>query len=125
MKVIIELSFYSPRWGHNDLYRVHFTDTEIYVSAGSKEAKCLQKQDDTLNWTGHNQGTGNPLLNILNDDHIYPPSQFLNGLISAWKSWRTTELTDDELEVELNQLVNWVNESSRSKPKSDYWTGLF
>lgn len=126
MKTIVELNFYSPRQGHEDRYTFEFDENEMYASMGGpKEARATKNANGTIDWTGHNQGTGNPLLNILHDDSIYPPDIFIKGLMYAWDSWVNGELSDEQFESELTILADWVNEGSRNKPDSDYWITQF
>jgi hypothetical protein len=122
----VYLNLYSPRWGHDDRYTFKFDENEIYASMGGpKEAICIRNEKGTLIWSGHNQNIGNPLLNILSDDSIFPPTIFIKAIIYAWDSWRDGELSDDQLKSELELLTNWVNVVSRSKPNSDYWISQF
>lgn len=122
----VYLNFYSPRWGHDDRYTFKFDENEIYASMGGpKEARGVRNKNGTISWSGHNAGTGNPLLNILSDDSIYPPSVFIDAINYAWESWIAGELSDEQLESELILLVNWVNIVSKNKPDSEYWISQF
>ena len=125
MKTLIYINFYSPRWEHEDRYSIEFDDKKIHISTGGKEAECIQKEDGTLVWSGHNQKIGNPFLKILSNDQIYPPSPFINAFITAWGSWKNKELTDEQLKSELTILADWVNITSRNQPDSDYWIKIF
>lgn len=121
----IQFSLYSPRFGHSDPYTIKFDENELFFKSTGKEAKCLQDSEGKFIWSGHDDTIGNPILNILEDNQIYPPSPFLEAIISAWNAWRIKELSDEQLESELTQLFKWVDVSSRNKPNSDFWIHLF
>lgn len=126
MSKIVDLDFYSPRWGHQDRYTFSFDENEIFISRGGpKEARGVIDKNGTINWSGHNSNIGNPLLNILSDDSIYPPTVFIKAIKYAWESWRAKELSDEQLESELKLLANWVNIVSENKPDSEYWISQF
>lgn len=126
MSKTVQIDFYSPRWKHEDLYTFEFDQNEMYVSMnGLKKARATKNKNGIIYWTGYHQSLGNPLLNILHDDQIYPPDVFIDGLIYAWSSWIDGDLLDEQFESELIILANWVNEVSRNKPASAYWITQF
>lgn len=122
----VNINLYSPRWGHEDSYVIRFDEKEINImGVGAKEAKCVQNPNGSVGWSGHNQMTGNPLLNILQDDHIYAPDVFIDAIIHAWGSWKNGDLSDEQLDEEVAHLANWINTSTKNKPDSEFWSSYF
>ena len=126
MATEVYLDFYSPRHGHADRYTFKFDKNEIHANMdGLKNARCIRDEGGRHIWSGYENDNGNPLLNILENDRIYPPNIFLEAIIFAWDSWRCGDLSDRQLESELKLLIDWVNIVSKNKPDSKFWTSQF
>ena len=125
MKTTIHVSVYSPRWGHDDGYTISCSENEMSISNFGKEAICENIPPKDPIWKGYNDTTGNPLENILTNDGIYPPINFVDALETAWQSWINGELTDEQVKEEVSQLFDWLNSISKNKPNSEFWSKEF
>jgi len=125
MQTIIELSIFSPRWGHKDSYEFEFTDEHISLLRGAKEAIAKFDEAGSIVWSGHNVSTGNPLLNIMSDDHIYPPVYLIYAIENIWKYWLYNEISEDEFKAEFKKIEPWINDTTNAKPDSEFWNRLF
>jgi hypothetical protein len=118
------VNIYSPRHGHDDRYQFTLTEQSLYIKGG-KQATCTRHEDGNLSWSGHRSALGNPFVKILENDQIFPPSILAMAIESAWEAWLEDRLDDDQVREELIDLFDWVNISSRNKPHSDFWSGIF
>jgi hypothetical protein len=121
-KQIIEVSFYSPRWGHEDLYRIQLESNTMTVDGlhMGKNAVCSLERT----WSGYNDKFGNPLEKILENDGINPPSNFVIALEQAWIAWIEGRLDNDQVQSEIQELCNWLNTVTQSKPSTDFWKSV-
>ena len=126
-QTIFEVSFYSPRWGHEDTYEIKLDREQMRVKGQgvNKTVVCSWVEGSDPKWSGHIEGIGNPLEKILKKDSIYPPSVFVRALEQAWIAWRDGTLDDQKISQEVQELCEWVNEVSRRKPKTDFWRNKF
>ncbi len=121
-----QVSIYSPRWGHDDTYSFELERTQMKIESGvNKHAVCSWIENSDPKWSGYRDKTDNPLLSILKNDGIYPPTIFVWALQRIWQDWRNDELDNDQVESEVNALCKWLNEVSKGKPSTDYLRGLF
>lgn len=120
-----KVSLYSHRQGNKDVYEFQVGRDVMYVAMGSKHAMCSWVDGGDPIWSGYNQNIGNPLVEMLENDSIYPPSIFVRALECAWKAWRDRELDDTQIESKVKELCNWLNKVSRSQPATDFWSRCF
>ncbi len=120
-----KVRLYSPRWGHEDTYEIKLGRQQMRIEHSSKTAVCSRVEGGDPKWSGYSENIGNPLVNILENDSIYPPTVFVRALEISWIAWRDGRLDDEKLQQEVQQLCVWVNEVSLSKPKTDFWRGVF
>lgn len=121
------VSVFSPRWGHDDDYSFGLRDEEMSVvnrNAPAKKATCTQDENGCCEWTGHRNTSGNPLVNILADDSIFPPSVFVYAVEAAWRAWADGRLDDKQVRKEVQLLFDWVSWVTQKAPKSDFWRGV-
>ncbi|AEB80269.1 Hypothetical protein Dalk_0001_AVC [Desulfatibacillum aliphaticivorans] len=118
-----QVLLFSPRWGRDDTYNLQFSREKMQID-GPKSAECTWVEDGDPVWTGYQIGQGNPLVNIMKNDHIYPPSVFVSALEWAWSEWRNTGLNEDIVQ-EVKGLFEWVNQITMSKPSSAFWSKFF
>jgi hypothetical protein len=123
-ELFFTISIYSPRYGHDDPYHFKMNEQTLHISSG-KEAACDRDRDGNLSWSGHRAGLGNPFVNILENDYIYPPSVLVMAIESAWEAWLDERLDDIQVKEEFTHLFNWVNMGSKNQPQSDFWSGIF
>lgn len=62
---------------------------------------------------------------ILKNDSIYSPVIFEDLLEYAWESWRSGELNDDGVRSELRVLIDWLNQITVARPKTEFWQKYF
>jgi hypothetical protein len=89
------------------------------------EAICKYKEKLDPQWENWNKKDKHPLLEIMENDFIYPPTNFVNGLMYAWLAWRSNELTNEQVEEEIAIFANWVNLISENKPSTRFWRNKF
>lgn len=125
-KVNFEVMLYSPRWGTEDAYQIELTHKQMIFKRPTTQAVCSWNDGTDPAWSGGSTTyMGNPLLLMLENDYIYPPSIFIRAVESAWKAWRRGELKDKKVETELTQLCSWVNKMSKRKPRTKFWRSVF
>lgn len=118
-EIKIELRIYSPRWGHYDTYSLRLSRDVLVITCGARSVRATYREHLDPEWTGE------PLVDILRNDSIYPPEIFQRLIEYAWLAWRGGELTDESVQEELQALADWLNEITKSKPSSDFWRGYF
>ncbi|WP_447079090.1 hypothetical protein [Shewanella algae] len=115
----IELDIYSPRWGHDDVYRFVFERDSLTFSMGPREGRFIwDERTDPVH-------DGEDLLDIFGNDSIYAPEAFVDGIVYAWKAWRNGDLSDENLNQEMQAWGEWLNTITRHKPRTDFWRGYF
>jgi hypothetical protein len=119
MSLTLTAEIYSPRWGHTDTYAFELSKETMTVSMQAREAVCTWKDNFDPVWTGEQ------LQHILQNDSIYPPAIFQDLVEHLWKSWRNGELNSEQVNVELQELVSWLNEITKTKPRTDFWRTYF
>lgn len=120
-----QFDVHSPRWGTSDRCRVSLSDDELVVAKGSFEASCRRVEGRDPEWRGYQQDLGNPFINILENDQIYPPTVIPMALVAAWEKWRGGEVNDQDLEAALRALFDWIDRTARTTPKGRLWQGVF
>lgn len=118
-ELIIEVGLYSPRWGHEDQYKFLFRMDKLKISQGPSER--------TAEWIdGHDPvWKGRPLVEIMHNDLIWPP-EGLEGLLEhIWQGWRNGHLTAEDMQREMGALAKYLNASTRAKPNTEFWKGVF
>jgi hypothetical protein len=122
----IEVQVYSPRRGHNDAYTIIFHDDGIKISGHEpKEANCRIIAGSEPHWSGHNEGTGNPLLNIMADDQIDAPPVIVMALEYAWAKWNKRAMHHTEITDAIKELFAWVDLVAKNRPKHTLWLEAF
>jgi hypothetical protein len=111
--------------GHEDTYKINLGTKEMSIALGAKTATCSSVEGGDPKWSGYMQGVGNPLVNILENDKIYPPTVFIAALEGAWTAWRNGTLDDQKVQQEVQELFKWGNAIWKSKPQSDFWSSIF
>ena len=115
MSTLVNLEIFNPYQGFSDLYSVELSQDCMTISMSGITAKATWIEDCVPEWSGVN------IYQTMNHDGIYPPNKIQDLFERAWKAWRNGDLTEHQVDVELNLLANWVNEVTRSRPKSDFW----
>ena len=111
---------YSPRWGHADIYNVAFCEDKIHISNGAHYVDCVLSENGNPEWSGSKDS----FVDLLENDHIYPPTVVDLAVESAWAKW--LDGNSDEVVISgLNELFDWIDQTSRSKPSGDLWDGIF
>jgi hypothetical protein len=120
-----DVRLYSPRWGHEDKYEIKLDRDQMRIEGVHESAVCSWVEGGDPKWSGYGEGDGNPLEKILENDKIYPPTVFVWALEYAWRAWRDGRLDDQQIQEEVQQLCEWVNQVSRTRPKTNFWRGAF
>jgi hypothetical protein len=123
--VVIHVPVFTPRWGHDDDYAVVISKDKMAIKGRSKGAECSRVPGRDPEWKGYNDRIGNPLVNVLENDHVYPPSVFISALERAWDAWGEGELDDEQVKEELRLLFDWVNHVTKGRPASPFWASTF
>ena len=63
-----EVLLHSPRWGHDNTYKINLGTTEMHIDFGAKTALCSSVEGGDPKWSGYMERVGNPLENILEND---------------------------------------------------------
>ena len=128
-RTAFQATLYSPRSGTADPYDFDISRRHMKIEkAGSKShAECtlIEGQDPTWSSSERSFIDGHPLIQILENDAIYPPSIFIRALEHAWRAWRDNELSDTELQTEIGHLFNWVDATTANLPRTDVWRRIF
>ncbi len=130
--VSVTVNLYSPRDGRNVELWFDITADKIEASTHGqgKHATC-RWDDSALFWRGYHcesvnwdnepsPTTHNALLNIIENEYVYPPTVFVGMLEGAWCKWRDGIVTDAQLSEELPKLFDWLNELTQIQP-DDFW----
>lgn len=121
-----QVSLFSPRWGTQDVYEFQLERKQMRIEKGGTfYAICSWVEKRDPEWSGPDKFERHPLVSILENDSIYPPTVFARAVVYAWRAWRSNELSDEQIQVEIAELCEWVNRISESKPKTDFWRSKF
>jgi hypothetical protein len=115
----VELRIFSPRWGHDDTYKVTLTRESMTVTLMPRSATCVWRENRDPEWVGESLET------ILKNDMIYPPSILSRLFEYVWRSWRNGDIDNAGVARELPALAAWLNEITRTKPDSEFWRRYF
>lgn len=118
-EITIELRIYSPRWGHEDTYTLELSRDTLVITQGARSTKATYRENLDPEWSGET------LVDILQNDSIYPPEIFQRLIEHAWLTWRGGELSDEAVKEELLVLAGWLNGITKNKPSTDFWKGYF
>ena len=117
--MFVELEIYSPRWGHEDTYKIELERDFMEITMQVRKSRATWSETTDPIWSDET------LEVIMTNDSISPPAAIQDLFERAWKSWRGGEITDQEVEVELKLLADWLNTITKSKPSSDFWRKYF
>lgn len=120
-----EFQVYSPRWKHPDPYIVIFTQEGATVRQCTRSATCRVDSNDELIWNGNYDEKGTPLLDMFQEDWIYPPVVVPLAIAAAWRRWRRSFVDEQTLYEGLKELFSWIDETARRTPSGTLWEGVF
>lgn len=115
----VNLNIYSPRWGHDDVYKITLEKNKLSIDMVPRHAEANYRENLDPEWSGES------LDAIFRNDMIYAPAVFQNCLEWAWLQWRNGEISDEAASQELQRLAEWLNTITRTKPRSDFWRQYF
>jgi len=98
----INIEIYSRRWGHRSTYFVERTLEGWTVTFHQK--KVGDKE-------------GNALIEILEHDLINYPHELGAFMWHLWNKADGTEVTIENLKVDLDQIANWINVCEKKTPE--------
>jgi len=125
VKIDFSVEVFSRHWGHDNTYSFELRSSEMKIIGVQKSALCSKQEGGDCAWTGYNDSSGNPLVMVLENDRIYPPSVFVRAMESAWEAWLDGRLDDTQVQEEMRLLFEWLNTVSKSRPSSKFWISIF
>ncbi len=116
------MRIYSPRTGKEYDYNTSFEDGSLVIERNQHTAKLI--------WNGYDadptwEDRGRGLLGIMANEHIYPPCDIKDRLKRLWLEWREGRIESDDLQPELDALADYINTSTKAKPKTPFWAKHF
>ena len=128
-RAMFQVSLHSSRWGTDDPYQFTFDQHQMKIekSDSMSYAQCNHTPGQDITWSSSEPSfiSCHPLIHILENDDIYPPSIFISALEHAWRAWRNNELSDADLETEIGHLFKWVDATTAASPRTDFWRRTF
>jgi len=115
----IDISIFSPRWGHEDTYTVKLDKDFMEISMGARKSTAKWRERLDPEWVGE------PILSMMQNDHIYPPAITQDLFEHVWKEWRDGQITAQEAENALQEFAKWLNVITHAKPDSEFWNKYF
>lgn len=115
----VDLQLFSPRWGHDDVYRIELERDYLEVTMQVRVARADYRENFDPVWSGE------PIERIMRNDSIWPPAHVEDFFQRVWLAWRNGELNDAGAADELQELANWINTITRAKPRTQFWRGHF
>ena len=119
MAIEIDLEIFSPRWGHEDTYKVVLNQGYMEITMQMRRSRATYDDSSDPIWSGET------LDQIMNNDQIYPPEVTQDLFEHAWKAWRNGDLNDHEVADELKAVADWINATTRAKPRTEFWRKYF
>lgn len=116
----VNLSLFSPRWGHNDIYQVDLTQPVMTITLHARVTTCTYVPNQMSQWGGTSTLTA-----TMQNDGIYPSGNIDHLFEHVWSEWRVGQLTDAQAAAELHLLADWINASTNAKPASPFWKQYF
>lgn len=110
---------YSPRWGHNDTYVFDFENDTLTIKLLPRIAICKLQENGEPAWNSETFDA------ILRNDSIYPPSILQDLIVHLWQSWHNGDITADLVNAELQVVINWLNQITKAKPQTEFWSEYF
>jgi hypothetical protein len=111
--------FYSPRWGHDDRYRFVFSMDRLEIVHAARKCAAIWHEKTDPTWEG------TPLTGTFINDMIRPPHDVEGSFTHLWSEWRNGTFTPEQLQTELTAFAEYMNASTRAKPTTDFWQGMF
>jgi len=114
---ILEMNLFSPRWGHEDTYTITINENNIEINMSQRIAK-YNYIDGKFENVSHES-----LESIMRNDNISIPENLNYYLFELVTSIIENEITEEDSHLELQELENWINCSTRACqfPNTDYW----
>jgi hypothetical protein len=98
-----EIRVYSPRWGREEIYVINLDAQRMRIARGKRSAACSWVKGSGPKWLGKNQSLISPLVTILKNDWVYPPTVFARALKQSWMAWRIGTLDNQEVQEETRR----------------------
>jgi len=107
----MELKLYTNRLGHFDHYRIERTPEGWKVQFLDTKPSNISKDGESL------------LKGKAEQDSIHYPNDFGNFLACLWQYAGDNNLSDDEIQVQLDLLGEWQKATEVGRPKG-IWEGI-
>lgn len=98
----ITINIYSRRWGHTDPYNIERT-------VNGWKVRFHQEREGSKE--------GDALIKTLRHDLINYPASLGTFMWHLWNKADASEMSIDELRVDLEQIANWINVCEENTPK--------
>lgn len=119
-KYILSINLFSPRFGHNDKYKIMIEENKVsFFRTKIKTAICKWSYEQGWVWER------NPIQDILSNNSVYPPRTFQKRLTYIFEAIRLGELETSEAQKIIDEIADWVNLTTHNKPKHQFWDGVF
>jgi hypothetical protein len=117
------VDIFSPAEDGIKKYKLNFTKDQLSIIANI-EITCnyVDNNIDPVWKGGINK---NPLVQELEGNNVFPPSNFIKAFEIAWVDWINSKLSDTQLESAIRSLIDWLNIITKTKPGNDYWADKF
>lgn len=119
MGLTVKLSIFSPRWGHDDIYSLGLDKDFMEITMHAKKSRVVYMENSDPKWSSES------IEKIMSNDHIYPPTITQDLFERAWMAWRDGEMSDKDVEAELEALAAWINSVTHAKPNTPFWNKYF
>lgn len=123
-EVTLEMSIFTTRWGHADIYDLEFGEEALTISHPPRTATCTWREGLDPEWSKESITEKDSLLAMLENDSVFPPTILHFLLERAWFAWRDGDIEADDLQLELNNLAVWLNVITHTRPQSEFWRGF-
>ncbi|WP_151900426.1 hypothetical protein [Sulfurimonas hydrogeniphila] len=113
----IEMNLFSPRWGHEDRYKITINENEVEINMSQRIARYKYINGKFENTSKES------LESIMRNDNIPIPENLDYFFFQLITSIIENEITEEDAQLELKELENWINCHTKSCqfPNTDYW----
>jgi hypothetical protein len=117
------VEIYSPTVQGNKTYKFNVLKDQLIITSDA-EVKCkfIDQNIDPIWISGVNE---NPLIQLLELDKVFPPSNFIKAIEMVWFDWIYDKVSNEQIQSSIQSLVDWLNFITKTKPGNDYWADKF
>ncbi len=114
---VLKMDLFSPRWGHEDEYKITINENNIEINMSQRIAKYKYIDGEFKNISHESLET------IMRNDNISIPENLNYFFFELIKSIIENEIMEEDSQLELKELENWINCNTKACkfPNTDYW----